>query len=418
MAARPWRARSRRSFDAGATVDLPVGLTAVSGSFGAVGPVTVSAVATDADPAQTVAVAVEALAPVLSLEADDPHILLRTDGTGTARFTVGAAVADAESAVATLDLPVNLRADLGSGGPRSRIRVQGRAHGDVRPGDGRRGLDDQVLVNVRWAGSATLPTTVVVEALGATARSQSTVQTSSAGLEPRHSFAQADVIEIGAPLLSCSPTLPACRSALENGDRDNNALVMVPLDDAPPPSGASRSVAVSSTARLEIPGDREVLFAGLYWSANIGPYDTWSGARESARLRGPGGAYVKVAGKVLAEPTDNASRQYYQSFADVTDLVAARGPGAWSVADVAVSATATDKDRTYYAGWSLVVVFADTESDASVTVYDGGKSIGTSAVPAAFEFAAEAGTTTASAWSRGRGIGRGPATASSWVTPA
>ena len=72
--------------------------------------------------------------------------------------------------------------------------------------------------------------------------------------------------------------------------------------------------------------------------------------------------------------------------------MAARGPGAWSVADVAVSATATDQDRTYYAGWSLVVVFADPESDASVTVYDGGQWIGTSAVPTAFEFAAEAGT--------------------------
>jgi hypothetical protein len=202
------------------------------------------------------------------------------------------------------------------------------------------------------------------------------------------------VTEIGAPLLSCSPTLPACRSALENGDRDNNALVMVPLDDAPPPSSTPRSsVPVSSTARLDLPGGRQVLFAGLYWSANIGPQDTWSSARESARLRGPGGAYVNVAGTVVAEPTDNAARKYYQSFADVTDLVSARGPGTWSVADVAVSATATDKDRTYYAGWSLVVVFADPESDASVTVYDGGKWIGTSAVPAAFEFAAEAGTT-------------------------
>ena len=256
------------------------------------------------------------------------------------------------------------------------------------------GSTKQVLVNVRWAGSAKQPATVVVEALGATARSQSTVQTSSAGLEPRNSFAQADVTEIGAPLLSCAPTLPACRSALENGDRDNNALVMVPLDDAPPPAYTTRgSVPVSSTARLDIPGGREVLFAGLYWSANIGPNDTWSGARESARLRGPGGGYVNVAGTVVAEPTDNASRRYYQSFADVTDLVEARGPGAWSVADIAVSATATDKDRTYYAGWSLVVVFSDVESDASVTIYDGGKWIGTSSAPSAFEFAAEAGTT-------------------------
>lgn len=382
--------------DAGATVTLPVGLVAVSGAFGPVGTVTASAVAIDADPAPEVGIAVDARAPVLSLEANDPHILLFSDGTGTARFTVGAEVAHAESTTATLILPVNLTAELGSGGPQSKgctvAADQRTVTCDLATVAA--GSTKQILVNVRWKGSAKQPATVVVEALGATVRSQSTVQTSSAGLEPRDSFARADVTEIGAPLLSCAPKEPACASALEKGDRDNNALVMVPLDDAPPPSQTPRgSVPVSSTARLEIPGGREVLFAGLYWSANIGPRDTWSGARESARLRGPGGAYVNVSGSVLAQPTDNASRQYYQSFADVTDLVAARGPGLWSVADVAVSATATDKDRTYYAGWSLVVVYADPESEASVTVYDGGQWIGTSAVPAAFEFAAEAGTT-------------------------
>jgi hypothetical protein len=95
----------------------------------------------------------------------------------------------------------------------------------------------------------------------------------------------------------------------------------------------------------------------------------------------------------VAEPTDNASRRYYQSFAEVTELVREGGAGSWSVADIAVSASSTDNDRTYYAGWSLVVVFADPTSEASVTVYDGGKWIGSSGVSGAFEFAAEAGTT-------------------------
>jgi len=76
----------------------------------------------------------------------------------------------------------------------------------------------------------------------------------------------------------------------------------------------------------------------------------------------------------------------------VTTQVAAGGPGAWSVADVAVSASRKDSDRTYYAGWALVVVYADPDSDASVTVYDGGAWIGTSLTPPAFRFAAEAGT--------------------------
>jgi hypothetical protein len=125
----------------------------------------------------------------------------------------------------------------------------------------------------------------------------------------------------------------------------------------------------------------------------VGEHDNFSDPLDSARLRGPGGTYVDVTGEVIANPTDNAGRRYYQSFADVTDLVRARGAGDWSVADVAVSKTATDKDRTYYAGWSLVVIYSDPASAASVTVYDGGKWIGTSGAAAAFEFAAEAGST-------------------------
>ena len=102
---------------------------------------------------------------------------------------------------------------------------------------------------------------------------------------------------------------------------------------------------------------------------------------------------MNLVGKTISQPTDNASRHYYQSFLDVTQQVAAGGPGTWSVADVAVSSTRKDTNRTYYAGWSLVVVYADPGSTATVTVYDGGSWIGTSAAPTPFEFAAEAGTT-------------------------
>ena len=58
-----------------------------------------------------------------------------------------------------------------------------------------------------------------------------------------------------------------------------------------------------------------------------------------------------------------------------------------------MSSTRKDGDKTYYAGWSLVVVYAEPGSDASVTVYDGGSWIGTAHAPTPFQFAAEAGTT-------------------------
>ena len=259
--------------DAGATLDLPVNLEAVTGSFGAVGTVTASAQAPDADPAAAFGIAVDATAPVLTLDDGDPHVWLG-GGTGTASFTVRASGADAESTRATLRLPINLRAVLAAASsppnactasPDERTVVC-----DLKTVTA--GSTVQVLVGIRAVGSAQGTASVAVEAVGASAQSQSSVQTSSAGLDVRGSFTRADVTEIGAPLLSCSLTVYTCVSAIEKGDRDNNALTMVPLDDAPPPPGTPRStVPVSSTARLDVPDGREILFAGLYWSANVGP---------------------------------------------------------------------------------------------------------------------------------------------------
>ncbi|MET0788919.1 MAG: sigma-70 family RNA polymerase sigma factor [Cellulomonas sp.] len=386
---------STAQIDPGTTVDLPVELRAVPTAFGAVGALTVSAQAPDADPAVALDVAVEALNPVLGLDGYDPYILLNADGTGTARFTVSAGVADAVEPTAILTLPVNLRADPEAKGPQTPGCVASDDRRTVTcalatiPAGG----STQVLVNVRWAGSAKGTATVVVEAPGATVTAKRSVQTSSAGLTARDSFEHAEVTEVGAPLLSCDGAQPDCASALATGTRDNNAFTMVALDEAPPaPKTPRATVPVSSTARLDVPAGRQIVFAGLYWSANIGAGDAWSGPLTSARLRGPGGTYADITGAVLAQPGDNAGRMYYQSFADVTPQVAAGGPGDWAVADVAVSATAKDKDKTYYAGWSLVVVYADPGSDASVTVYDGGQWIGTSMAPLAFEFASSAGT--------------------------
>ncbi|GEL99028.1 hypothetical protein CTE05_25750 [Cellulomonas terrae] len=381
--------------DAGATLDLPVTLEAVSGSFGTVGPVIASAQAPDADPAAAFGIAVDAVAPVLTLDEGDPQVWIGSGATGTASFTVRASGADAESTRATLRLPLNLRADLEvvASPPQACTESPDERTVTCDLQTVTAGSTVQVLVGVRSVGSARGTVAVGVEALGASAQSQSSVQTSSAGLDVRDSFTHADVTEVGAPLLSCSPTVTTCAPAVEKGDRDNNSFAMVPLDEAQTvPKAPRTSVPVSSTSRLVVPVGREILFAGLYWSANAGPKDAWSAPLTSAHLRGPGGSYTQVTGTTLAQPTDNANRRYYQSFADVTALVAAGGAGDWSVADIAVSATSTDTERTYYAGWSLVVVFADPTSDASVTVYDGGQWIGHAQQPVAFEFAADAGT--------------------------
>ena len=68
---------------------------------------------------------------------------------------------------------------------------------------------------------------------------------------------------------------------------------------------------------------------------------------------------------------DHADRHHRardtRRFADVTSLVAAAGNGTYTVADVQAG---TGMDR--YAGWSLVVVYANAaEMTRNVTVFDG-----------------------------------------------
>lgn len=185
------------------------------------------------------------------------------------------------------------------------------------------------------------------------------------------------VVHVGAPLLSCTTDDRACRDYLASAT-NNNGLSMTPLDTDPPPT-TRPTPAVSSSTTLTYPSGQDVLWAGLYWSANAGPGDAWSTDRTVVQLHGPGKKYQQVDGVITADVTDSDGRRYYQSFADVTAQVQAAGGGTWSLADAAVAATATDPNPSYYAGWALVVVYGDTSSSGprTVTVHDGGRWIAT-----------------------------------------
>jgi anti-sigma factor RsiW len=184
-----------------------------------------------------------------------------------------------------------------------------------------------------------------------------------------------DVTEVGAPLLGCSADLSSpCWAGTVHAN--NNDVAMVPVDAAPAPDEVSK---VSSSTTLTLPAGvsgSDVTWAGLYWSANRAPRDSWTTARGAAQLRGPGGTYQAVSATSTQEVRDSNNRTYYQSSADVTDAVRALGAGTWSVADVAVSADRTDTVRTYYGGWALVVVYdtsgaAKPAETSTVSVYDG-----------------------------------------------
>ncbi|MCG2801235.1 MAG: hypothetical protein L6311_03940, partial [Cellulomonas sp.] len=383
-----------------ASLDVP--LTAAAGQFGRLGELSVAAGADDADVDEAATLALTARAPVVAVGTTGARLLLTDGEAGTATFSVDvAAGAAASGVVATLALPAGIAyvADAGAqtpgcaqgAGPRQVVCDLGLLDA---------GTSTQVLVHVKAAGAVTAATGISVVADGGiTAHGSLPVVASSGGLVPQVSFTgDVHVTQVGAPLLSCV-TSARCTSIVRDGTADNNGLTMTPLDDNPPTDVTRPTTrANSSTTTLAVPGGAPVLWAGLYWSADAAASDTWSTDRTKVLLAGPGAAYSPVAGAVIADKTDNAGRDYYQSYADVTELVRTGGAGAWSVADAAVATPGTQDGGTanYYAGWSLVVVYgteAAVETGArSVTVYDGGTWSGTSSAAPVFEFTAETGT--------------------------
>ena len=191
----------------------------------------------------------------------------------------------------------------------------------------------------------------------------------------RHQTTDASsVAEIGAPLLGCDLTTESCRTAMNaiGGSAQNNGSPMRALTD-------SHGNAIDSVATLNIPAGREIALAGLYSSANKYTTDAWTGAPNTIQLRAPGAtsSFKNVTGAVIADVTDNAKRSYYQSFADVTAAVKAGGVGDWAATGAAVAKSATDPTSNYYAGWALVVVYADSVAGGNVTVFDGGAWVAT-----------------------------------------
>lgn len=387
----------------GAVLTLDVGVDVRPGVVGAVGGLSVAVAAADADlPAAPAGVAVTAVAPLLAL-ADTTAVVDALRG-GTLAFAAqvlaqrpgGLPSAAAADVVATVTLPPGITLDPAA--------VVGQTAGCVAAGQvvtcplGQLAAGDVVPVQLALRAAGAVRGTIDVR-LAATGADPATASTpavvASANLTPVWSgIGDLDVVEVGAPLLLCAEAYTTPCPAVHR-ERDNNGLDMRPLDQTPPP-GPRASVPVSSTTSLEVPAERPVVWAGLYWSGVRGPADRWSGALDTARLRAPDGTWNDVTAGSITQVTDSSGRQYYQSAVDVTDLVARGGGGAWALADAAVSADRTDRSPTYYAGWSLVVVHGTqaapgTPGASTVTVHQGGAWIGTAASSPAFVFVGEAG---------------------------
>ncbi|MEN0129092.1 MAG: sigma-70 family RNA polymerase sigma factor [Brevundimonas sp.] len=381
----------RDALAAGASAPLVLGLRADVGSVGALGNLVVASAGDGADEVKDVAVPVVGRAPVLSVSDGASHLL--DGGEVQVEFAVNVGDgSDAAGAVARATLPANLTyeaSDASSPGcaPGESGRVVECALGDLPAGGSAAVL---FHARVRWSDPAARVSVVARSGDVQSEPVRIAVPATSGGLSARFIGSGMAVTEVGAPLLSCDTSTNACRNIVLYGTADNNGTPMNPLDEAPPGDVKRPDVHVSSSTTLgALKGP--VAFAGLYWAANKVAADTWSTDPATARLRGPDGTYVSVTSKDVTTATDNVSRQYYQAFVDVTDLVKAQGAGVWSLADAAVAKGRGDRDPTYFAGWSLVVVYADG-SRSDVSVYDGGVWVGNGTPPAVFSFAGAAGT--------------------------
>ena len=182
--------------------------------------------------------------------------------------------------------------------------------------------------------------------------------------------------QVGATLMGCSEAFDShryCKNVMDqtaNGDQlkyNNNAYAMVPLNDA---GGKDNS----GTTTLDLPAGATVTSATLEWSANRPVLTNWSGDTGTARLRVPGGDYVKVT----ADTTRSFTRSlwhYYLSRADVTDLVS--GEGTYDVADIALGEPLWTSNLlgrfNLYGGFTLTVIYDDPAAPegSSVTVFEG-----------------------------------------------
>ncbi|NZA28519.1 DUF11 domain-containing protein [Luteimonas sp. SJ-92] len=193
---------------------------------------------------------------------------------------------------------------------------------------------------------------------------------------PRASFNQpGNAAMIGNALMTCTDGANQCAQARlgtatgttgANHPNNNNAHQMV-FVDVDPAAGLGNS----SSADLNLPAGATVLFAGLYWGARA---DGAAAGRNALQFR-PAGAigYQTITAAQLDTNTIGgtaANRAYFAS-ADVTALVQAAGNGTYTAGGI-VGTTGTDR----YAGWSLIVLYRDTnEPFRRLMVYDGAANV-------------------------------------------
>ena len=208
-----------------------------------------------------------------------------------------------------------------------------------------------------------------------TIRSDTPITATSAGLSERGHWSDGyGVTEIGAPALTCDPSESTCTSALKaRRQRAEQQLLHDPAHRLRRrPQGPGRGHhRVRRPVLVRQPGARRPVDR----PADGRPA---AGARVRRVLRRDRLGDRADPGRLVAQLLPVVRRRHRPGDE--------RRPG--PVRGVATALGRTDRVKTYYGGWSLVVVYAAPGTHQDVTVYDGGAWIATGSATT-FDFASD-----------------------------
>tara|TARA_R110002073_G_scaffold72537_1_gene177458 strand:- start:450012 stop:453299 length:3288 start_codon:yes stop_codon:yes gene_type:complete len=163
-----------------------------------------------------------------------------------------------------------------------------------------------------------------------------------------------DLTIIGNSIVNNSANTPY------DGSSNNNSFTMVYVDVDNDPSTFS-----SSSAELTLSNCDRVVYAGLYWGANL---TTVAQTPQNIKFKTPGGVYQNISADIIdVSKRENLDLMYYK---DVTSTVAALSnpSGDYFVADVSCDVGFSNRA----AGWALVIVYeSPTESRKYISTFDG-----------------------------------------------